>query len=243
MYITLVILLVLLSAFLHEMGHIYWLRHYGIKVKDFGFGIPLPYLTLTFWWKGVRCRLSPLIIAAYVKAEDGAFESMSCRQKLDVSGGGPWVNIAFCFTSLLVASVLIGDLRFLYLIIVTGVITLIPKLFGRYLMVPIGCVLMILMLVRIFLPPELAGAGGGGSIWSFIAEHAVSVPTSIAVAGIISLELAALNALPLIPLDGGRSVEALIARRSPEKAERFARISFTIFLAFFFYVIVFGING
>ena len=240
MYVTLVICLVLLSAFLHEMGHIYWLRHYGVKVKEFGFGIPLPYLTLTFWWKGVRCRISPLIVFAFVRAEDGAIESMSCRQKLDVSGGGPWVNIAFCFASLLVASVLIGDLRFLYLMIVTGVITFIPKVFGRYLMVPIGCVLMMLVLARVLLPAELVG--GGGSVWSFIAEYAVSVPTSIAVAGIISLQLGLLNALPLVPLDGGRSVEALIEKRSPEKAERFARISYAIFLTLFFYIIIFGIS-
>lgn len=240
MYIALVIALVLLSAFLHEMGHIYWMRYYGVRVKEFGFGVPLPYLTLTFWFKGVRCRVSPLVLIAYVRAEVGALESLSCRQKLDVSGGGPWVNIAFCFISVFIASVFIGDLRFLHVMIGTGVITLIPKFFGRYLMVPIGCAFMMLLLARVLLPPELIG-GGGGSIWSLIAEHAVSVPMCIAIAGIISLELAVLNVLPLIPLDGGRSVEALIARRSPDRAERFSRISFAVFLVLCFFIIAFGI--
>ena len=101
-------------------------------------------------------------------------------------------------------------------------------------------VLMMLVLARVLLPAELVG--GGGSVWSFIAEYAVSVPTSIAVAGIISLQLGLLNALPLVPLDGGRSVEALIEKRSPEKAERFARISYAVFLTLFFYIIFFGIN-
>ena len=181
-----------------------------------------------------------MLIAAYTKPADGDIESLSYRHQLDVWGGGPWVSVVFGFVCLVVSSVLIWDPHFLVITVVAGIITLIPRPFGRYVMIPLGSVALVFVLLRIFLPPEMFV--GGGTIASFVVQNAVSVPKSIAVAGLLSIGLGVLNMMPLVPLDGGKTMVTMLGQRSEELADRFSKFSLMALLFLFVYTFLFGIN-
>jgi regulator of sigma E protease len=78
-----------LLIFVHELGHFLVALRMGIKVEEFGFGIPPRMMTL-FHWRGVPVTLNWLPIGGFVRmtGEEGHFEA-----KGSLAAAPPWKKI------------------------------------------------------------------------------------------------------------------------------------------------------
>jgi regulator of sigma E protease len=92
--------------FIHELGHFITALRLGIKVEEFGFGIP-PRMFTMFRWRGIPFTLNWLPIGGFVRmaGEEGNFESEG-----SLATAAPWRKIAVlsagAFMNLVAAAVL-----------------------------------------------------------------------------------------------------------------------------------------
>lgn len=95
-----------LLIFVHELGHFLTALRMGIKVEEFGFGIPPRVMTL-FHWHGVPVTLNWLPIGGFVRmaGEEGNFETEG-----SLAAAPPWKKIpvmaAGAFMNLVMAALL-----------------------------------------------------------------------------------------------------------------------------------------
>ncbi|HXV26585.1 MAG TPA: M50 family metallopeptidase [Candidatus Paceibacterota bacterium] len=238
MYLALAIGLVLLSLVLHELAHAFWMRRYGLPIRRFGIGIPVPGLTLRFRVGETDVSVSPLVIGAFVATDDKAMQKLPWREQADIYGGGPWANIVFGATCITATCLLVGSWRPLAIgtVIASAAIAILPRTFGRYLVPAAGPFLLALLLGPLFLAPDpTEQVAGPVGIVQILNEHSFSLVQAFWLSGVLSVSIALMNMLPLYPLDAGRTVIALLKTRWPGAADTYAGLStVAMFLLFLF---------
>ena len=110
-FIFLIMLLVLVLS--HEAGHFFTARFFGVKVEEFGFGIPPRILSLWRDAKGTLYSLNLLPFGGFVKIfgeeggdsdRSGSFGSKPASKKAVILASGVLANIVLAFIALTLVS-------------------------------------------------------------------------------------------------------------------------------------------
>lgn len=209
MFLTLALGLVIASVVFHELSHARWMRRYGLLVTEFGIGIPVPFLTLSFMWGATRVRISPVLLGAYVKTDEQTMYGLGWREQADIYGAGPLANIVFAGACFAVVGLMRGTWPpFVLYTLAAAVATLLfPRLVSRY-VVPVAAVAMLALTVTSLMHTPDSMMGPAGMVQ--VLNRSTSFAMAIALAGSLSLAIAFMNLLPLFPLDAGRTWFALM---------------------------------
>jgi regulator of sigma E protease len=187
-------LMIGLLIFVHELGHFCAAKRVGIPVKQFsiGFGPKL----WSFTYNGTEYRISVFPVGGYVMPEveelDGYFK-FSLKSRLLFSFAGPLANVIFAwFGMLLICTIESGvSLRSIFILPSAG------------LWFATGQFLHSLPMI-LSDPKQLSGVVGlvafGGKMIGTDLMRLLSLSV------LLNINLAFLNLLPLLPLDGGKIV-------------------------------------
>ncbi len=229
------------------------MRKYGIGIQTFSIGLPFP-IKVAFRSKkifdGAVLQITPLfLLGAFVKPTDEGEKRMKelpYKQQADIYGAGPLANILF--SGILFVFYVLLKSRFGFLFwqwgyeppIITGIIIGISvalfwgrKLFSRYIMLPMGITYLGMIGWEIFKDPMKSMAGPVGI--AKIVGGATNLPDAIFIGMLLSFTIGLCNTLPLIPLDGWRTCDALIGR--------YARRGTQFYYGIVTGVILFGLFG
>jgi membrane-associated protease RseP (regulator of RpoE activity) len=210
---------------LHEAGHAVAMRHRGVEIKEMGLGLPMKRLKLTIHSRFMPFPLviSPLLLGAYVLPTpkgNATISELDYRDQAAIYGAGVVVNI-WLFIVLMSGAFLLREpdgadhLVDKYVgcalsLTLAALIYLSRRKFALILPV-LGVAMAGLLAVLIYLEP--ADSAGGVVSITRIAAGAASLEDVLTIAGAISLSLAMLNMMPILPLDGGRIASAYFLKR------------------------------
>lgn len=230
MLFVIFLVLLLLALASHELSHGIAMRRNGIKVPEAGLGFPIPHLpslkirispTLTFY-------IHPFLLGAYVKpSNEEDIEILPYSAKTDIYAAGVIANFILGFILLalsLIWAMAIGlELLILNQPITLAVSIILPillwfgrRIFSRYLFPFLGFPLVG------YLAWSIATHGIGQTVMGpvgavQIALKLSNLPEILLWGGAISIGLGLVNLMPIVPLDGGRTLLALIERIFGEK--------------------------
>jgi membrane-associated protease RseP (regulator of RpoE activity) len=152
--IALGVILLLLSVFLHEMGHAYYMWKYGIRIKTVSLGFSCP-VRLRFTTKkflgGTTLQFTPLVFGAFVEpleADRKKLDELPYKQRLDIYSAGPYANFLYAGIMVIVSGLLIPTLTLEVWVSVgfaafcTLLLYLARKIFFRYLAPIFGILLL-----------------------------------------------------------------------------------------------------
>ncbi|MDB5185295.1 MAG: hypothetical protein JWN38_1103 [Candidatus Saccharibacteria bacterium] len=244
------ILLLLLAIILHEAGHAITMMRRGVDIKEAGIGFPIKKCKLTVRpkWLPFPVILGPVLVGAYVMPSDvGAAKLKSMRYKDQAScyGAGVIMNLLFA-TSLLVIAGACTCLApgydhqhdFIVMLCALGAFAAV-FLLRRWLslIMPVFGVLFMALVVALLFqstdnvggPGSTIGASAGASSWI----DALSLGANL------SLGLGLFNALPFVPLDGGKIVTALLQAAKWARLDQvFTYATAVVFSSFIVFLIV-----
>lgn len=234
------ILCILFIVVIHEYGHFFFAKRYGVIPPKFsvGFGPEI----MGFNHSGTRFSLSMIPLGGYVLFKEGTIELLPKWQKIKVYLAGPLANLLLCIVMAVIA-ILMGlmpeqmrDLPLIMQIVVaiigTTVIFIVAVPLTAYalfdlLLHPIDRMEEISGPIAIFsgkaIPEQLfTGLGYGGqaviTIW------------------MISLALGTINLVPISILDGGQIFRELFSKY-PRFTNIWERSTTVLFIALIIYVI------
>ena len=198
-----VFLIVGVLIFVHELGHYAAARAVGIPVKRVSLGVGRPLFSVRLG--STEYRVSMLPFGGYVLPEQDAYFAAPALHRMVVALGGPFVNIVV--TCLIIAGITSWEQG--------------PSA-ANLLLIPVARTAQAMRLVAGGLPQLLLGMDHAVGPLGLIAEGGTFVGLdalrALQFAGVMSINLAVLNLLPLPPLDGGRvllcAAEAVYARAS-----------------------------
>lgn len=244
----------------HEAGHAYFMRKYGVEIKEFGIGIGSPGNAL-FYLRipkiSVPIAFHPFLLGAYViPTEDGEkyMEKLPLKARLQIFGGGVYVNIIlavglyFLISFLTVLLLLINNLPVpTDLIIVTAIVysLLIIGIAFRFILtlfsLPVSAPIIIVLLYALF---TSMGTGNDNTLVGPIgiismASNNASILHVLTFAFVITLSIGLFNALPIPPLDGGHMTTAIMKwfKLPNWLIALFTNVCTVLFLAFIVFVI------
>ncbi len=220
MYLAFCILLVLITVFLHEYGHLYAMHKYGIRVKKLTLGLDVPYITLRFqhpkFCFGTPICLSPILIMGSVEMEDPkSIGALSLARQLEIYGSGIVMNlVASSFLIMLAQKDVLHIVRFclfgfLILVFRKGICWFLLPAFSlaAFYYVPA-------LLVNTFAAIPDAGQATSTTMMNL---EVSSLSQALMGAGVVSIVLALLNLIPMQPLDGGKLISACGNKLLPSK--------------------------
>jgi membrane-associated protease RseP (regulator of RpoE activity) len=242
---TLILIFMTIAA--HELGHAWAMGERGVPVKTISLiGISWPSAPWWLTWRlpikssrfpGTEWMVTPIIIGAYVLADEKAMENAPTRDVVYISAMGP-------IASVLIGIVLMGFARLgsqldisgiSMRILVEGVI-----LFGtigmiwvfrdwvaRWICPVMGITIFVLVLIVMYTMGVFNSLVGPIGLVALIAEHASSASEAstdmaakgldyfglwevAALAGLISILIGITNLLPFLPLDGGHIMQSIM---------------------------------
>ena len=255
MFFVIFLVLLLVALAVHELSHGWVMKYYSIEVPEAGLGIPIPHLpyfrikispTFTF------C-IHPLLLGAYVTpANDKDIETLPYSAKAHIFGAGSIGNFIMGFI-LLALSLILGlifnlELLIWDLMIPLAVSVILPILFWKGSRV---FSIYVFPVLGFFLIGFLAW-----SIMTFGVSKSVMGPVGIVHIGMkfstfpeillwganVSIGLALVNLLPLLPLDGGRTLIALVKEVFGENqaAERIITITGIFILSLLVVIVMYS---
>jgi regulator of sigma E protease len=79
------IIVLLPLVVIHEFGHLLIARLFGVKIPEFGVGIPLSKHRVSFKWKGINWSLYPWLIGGFVRiyGDHDPLDEAQCEYKTD----------------------------------------------------------------------------------------------------------------------------------------------------------------
>lgn len=229
MFITIAVILIILSLVAHEFGHAWAMSLTGVRFDEAGLGIPvkyIPYLRFTIKRKDkppFTLCFHPLLLGAYVKIPDDEQAKMAALPYKDLAfifGAGILGNLIFAGVSLIVASfiyfnfavgAMLSDTRFLITAGVTTLLIAAPKIFCRYIVPVLGLAMLGIVIWAILTDP-LKSLMGPVGIGRMVAGFSVSVMMAINMGAIFSFAIGTCNALPFYPLDGGLIIGCILEK-------------------------------
>lgn len=210
MYFVIAVVLVLLAILIHEYAHAYEMNKYGVKIESAGLGIPIWRCYFQFrhprWFYGVPFKVSPLLLAAYVNPGYRGFrkiEKLPYKYQADIYGAGIWTNLLF---GLVLCGYTRASKSLLAFTVYVGIVMLVyfsKKILCRYIFVPAGFALLGWLCYMLFTHPLMRRVGGSITLGKEIYQDSTNFHQAIILAGLISISLAIINLLPMVPMDGG----------------------------------------
>lgn len=239
MQYAIVILAIFLNLIVHEGAHAFAMMRLGVPLKEAGLGIPVRFLPHAgFTTKsGVRFTIHPLLIGAYVMpTPDGerAINELPYHKKAFIFGAGVLSNVALgCLFAALWLAVSGAYVDAVFYAIITAVILRFARVLTAY-GVPVLAVLMVAFIAISLLGPSSGNSGLAGPIG--IGEMTTRMSTlkeTISLAIGLSFGIGLINALPCIPLDGGRIADAVLEkfRVPPSLRAAYSFLSLFVFLS------------
>jgi membrane-associated protease RseP (regulator of RpoE activity) len=219
----------------HELGHWVEMSRNGVEVEEVGLGMAfgLPHLSFASdSFPGTTFTLNPLPFGAFVKeSKEGRkySESLPYRSQAMINGAGAWVNvltgILFTFAKVWSDQKMDKDKRRRW--IAGSVLVFALVYLGKEFLCRIGIILFwpigIAFVVGLLLKRKRRGESAlsaflsGSVIWIIDeAQKIVFTRKAIGFAAIICYGLAFMNALPIPPLDGGRTAEVALGKFLPK---------------------------
>jgi membrane-associated protease RseP (regulator of RpoE activity) len=238
-HIGIFVMIIALAVSLHEIGHAVPMHHRGIEIEKMGIGISIwPTVTLRHKRISFPVVFSPWLLAAYVmpsSAGNAHQQTLSYRDQAICYGGGPLANIVSSLGAF-AGAVSVAMIENPAWRSVAGISILMLMAYAcwkfRYFITQyVFLVLCILMLV--FFVSILASSGDDKTAWGEFFDSLGTLSGVLKAYGVISLALGLINLSPIIPLDGGRIVNAGLQALSWERAQSVFRIiSFLVFPVF-----------
>lgn len=245
MNIVITIAIFSLALAVHEGAHAYYMWRAGVPIRRAGLGFPVkPMLTWQPKFLPFPVTLSWFLIGAYVEPTEEGNEKITRlphKERSLIYGGGviwnlttgAFAGILWIVLSALKAGSTPSTQGWTILGVCAGIIivTLAFKRFIAAYLLPILGTLALLYVIFVFLPDIFAtapadpggGATGGGELMGPVGivqlgSTFTALLERIYFFAILSLNLALLNMMPMMPLDGGRIVNVPIARRFGNRA-------------------------
>lgn len=241
----LVITTIILSLVVHELGHAIEMKKRGIEIEEMGIGIKIPWLALAFKSTYFDCPvyISPLLLGAYVKptpAGKKTMEGLDYKDQAIIYGAGVWMNFSFTLF-LLIISIFVKPLPMVGAIALSVclVVILMKNFFCRYVILLIGIASLGLLAYIFVSAPIQETVGGPASVFRHASE-AKTLAQGLVFSIFISLNLALINCLPFLPLDGGRILRALLLKWRLERTA--LAVSYIGVISMFAIVVVALIN-
>lgn len=199
MMILVIILSLLITAIIHEMGHCWGIYRYGYRPTALSIGFGKPIFTIRY--HGIPCSICPLPFGASVEVPPH-FDNQSWWKKLVVDIAGPLVNISIGFIGLIITIISLCVSRGFSLEQTSHALALFFKLLSNA-----GHTV-----ISTFEPQTLLGIGMEKQVegWAQIASSEFSWPASIMLFFFINLGIGLFNLIPFPPLDGYHIVENII---------------------------------
>lgn len=223
--LILTLVLGLLAITLHELGHYEAMRRCGVPVSEVSLlGFPVPWLPSLRITRGETVwSIHTLLLGAYVKPRHPeSIEQLPLHQQLYINGNGIVVNIAYAFTLVGAHALITSYTSAQPSYSIGGIICIACASiiwFSRRLLVYVIPILGImatwLIVTELFAatPMQSMKAGNGGPVAVVVLlGSAHSIQQALHIAAAVSLCLALMNALPLVPLDGGNIVYAILKK-------------------------------
>ena len=236
---SIIIFLIILSllVIVHELGHFLVARRFGIKVEEFGIGLP-PKALKIFTWKGTPFTLNWLPFGGFVKifgenadtqvSDSESFQSKNRWIQASVLVAGVFGNFIFAWF-LFAIGLMIGMPGEILGLSGEGIVQLFPhEAIWQGLKVTAELTLLTGQALIQFIVEAVSGSAdfssvsGPVGIVGLIGEaSALGFVYLMVFTAIISINLAIINLLPFPALDGGRllfvGIEAIIRRPVPPR--------------------------
>lgn len=233
-YVTCAVLVTLVAVITHEAAHGIVLRRLGVPIEEVGLGLRArPRLVVRTRRLPFAVSLSPWLVSAYVLPDqryERELDGLSYRDKCWYAGAGVLVN--FVTGIELLALVLALEERWTHAV-VFAVVGLLSALFHRWFTAYVLPVVSVGALAAVVLGFVNSYGGPVGPV----AYATLPYIPLLEFAGLMSVSLAVLNAIPIYPLDGGRIVDAVLESWAGKKvATHFQVITGVIMLLLVVYV-------
>jgi membrane-associated protease RseP (regulator of RpoE activity) len=246
MFAATAIALTILSLMFHEAGHAIAMMRRGVEIEEAGLGWPLGKrlkITLRPRFLPFPVVITPLLIGAYVrpsKKGQERIEELSYKDQAVISGAGIIANVLFGAMLVIIAGLVAffnpaADM--LRVLTVIGVSAAVGAVFwqGRrwisYVMPVLGVASLALIVVA--LARSLDSVGGPIAVYQ-TAESAKGAVDALLTAAALSVGFALINMLPFSPLDGARTVSALLVRRGLVRTNEWFTVGGTVVFVMFF---------
>ncbi len=251
-----VIFALLIVIVVHEMGHVIAMRKRGIYIKEFGIGIPIPYvpsISLSGKWLGnLKIVFHPLLIGAYVRFSERAgrkIKRLPPKDQIAICLGGVKANLHLFWLTFLTALIIANKLSSSLLIsiglemlralviayVVIYIWKFIPRVVTRF---------ILLGLLSYLTFRDTHSTGGPIAIVKLGVSVVHNAASFFAYISVISVSLSLMNLMPFSFLDGGKVSEirhkyGLDKKREESPFEKkcitAADLGFLLLMAFIFF--------
>lgn len=228
MLFTITIALIVLSLVFHEAAHWFEMSRRGIPVVEAGLGFPIGrWLQIRFRWKrfsGTTFTLNPLLIGAYVKPSDRGqkmIEALPYKEYATIFGVGPLANLLFWLMIFFVRPVIDSQIslanpqnQFMMFCVfsIMAFVVYARGALSAYVVPVLGLAAIVLIVMTLAKFGQKGVSGPVGIVEAAKKSSSDGLISALSFAGLMSLNLALLNALPFFPLDGGKIVDKIIGR-------------------------------
>lgn len=239
--IILTLFLFNLTIFIHEAGHFVAMNQYGVEVDTFSVGMNLPFIP-TYEKKisaypNTRFIFSPVFLGGYVEASrDGeiAQKALPVVAQAHIFAAGIEMNLYTAMIFLLLSYAFDGrgkSVKPIKISLMIGaVICLALFAYAPFIEIIVFPTIG-LALVAFILITKARTFEGPIRLFQSFANSSQSFKGLILSFAVLNVDFFTLNAIPLLPADGGHIIEMLLARVSERASHFFIAISLSIMLA------------
>lgn len=236
------LVLIVLSLVLHEAGHAVAMVRRGVTIKEAGLGLPLPDRLSLLWqpkFLPFPIRITPIPLLAYVEpTEEGnqQIKQMSYKDQASCYAAGVTVNLLFAFGLLAGVVLYKGNFGLLtYYLAMIVVVVLLRRIIAMAM--PLISLIVTVLVVDALIASHENVMGPVGIVQ--VVSDTNGWTEVFVRAAVVSAGFGMFNALPLLPLDGGRVTYSLLQMLKLRTVSRvFMPVTACIFAVFVVFILV-----